>query len=92
MKTDMNISFVKTINKMRHKIIKKEDFLKMVLEKIEQRKNEGKSIAFFIGVRISNDTANYVKKYINENTKHTMEIDKCFSCDNTRNVVIKIYG
>lgn len=68
----------------------KEEFLNLVLSKIDRRIALGKSTLAMIKLDIEDNTAKYVEKYIKEKTNHIIEITRCTNCKGLWDIFIWI--
>lgn len=65
-----------------------EKYLQSVLNEIERLKQKGVHTLYRINDKIADETAIYVKNYIQKQQGYQIEIKKCMSCKKTWDIII----
>jgi hypothetical protein len=69
--------------------VDKEEYLEKILAKIDAEIRKNKKGLFLIGEKVSDNTAKYVKKYLEDNRDYKKIVfERCPSCTKTWDIII----
>jgi hypothetical protein len=68
--------------------VDKEIYLKKIIKEIEIAKEKNRKGVFKINEKIDDNSAKYIKEYLDKNTDYRIKFERCSSCTRTWDIII----